>query len=110
MRNPSDHATEEITLAALAKEYSNEKKARALLESWVWRDGPICCHCQSKRVFRLKAQKSSRCGVREGVLKCQDCRKQFTVTVGTIFEKTKVPISKWMMAVFILCGSKKSIS
>src|SRR4029077_10008755 len=47
---------------------------------------------------------------RKGVLKCGACRKQFTVTVGTIFEDSHLPISKWLMALFIICSSKKSIS
>lgn len=101
---------EEITLAGLAQKYSCERKARALLEKTMWPNGPVCPHCQSTANYRLKASPNSKCGVRAGVLKCSDCRKQFTVTVGTIFEKTKVPIAKWMMAVFILCSSKKGIS
>jgi transposase-like protein len=102
--------SEEITLSKLAQKYSDNDKARALLESWIWPNGPVCPHCQSDRVFRLVAKPDSKSPVREGVLKCKACRKQFTVTVGTIFEKSHVPISKWMMAVFVLCSAKKGIS
>lgn len=101
---------EEITLAKLAMEYSDSRKARELLESLLWPKGAVCGHCDSKRVFRLKANPKSKSPVREGVWKCGDCRKQFTVTIGTIFHNTKVPISKWVMATFILCSSKKGIS
>jgi transposase-like protein len=96
---------EEVTLSKLALEYSDEDKARTLLESWIWPKGPVCPHCQSKDACRLQGK-----ATRAGVLKCRDCSKQFTVTVGTIFERSKIPISKWMMAVFILSSSKKGVS
>lgn len=100
-----NNEAEELTLSKLAQEYSDETKARELLESWIWPKGPVCPHCQSVDCVRLNGKST-----RAGVLKCRECEKQFTVTVGTIFERSKIPISKWMMAVFILCSSKKGLS
>jgi transposase-like protein len=97
-------------LTTLAQEYSNEDKARLLLESWRWPNGPVCPHCKNdgkeKPISKLEAQKESKRGVRKGVHFCGACRKQFTVTVGTIFESSHLPISKWLMAIFLMSLSK----
>jgi len=103
----------ESVLMKLAEAYGDETKARALLESWRWPSGPVCPHCQNageKRISKLEAQRASRSGVRQGVYFCGACRQQFTVTVGTVLESSHVPISKWLMALFLLCSSKKSLS
>jgi hypothetical protein len=103
----------ESILMQLAQAYGDEAKARALLESWRWPRGAVCPHCQNageKRISKLAAQPGSRSGVREGVYFCGACRQQFTVTVGTVLEGSHLPISKWLMALFLLCSSKKSLS
>jgi transposase-like protein len=103
----------ESVLKQLAEAYGEEGKARELLESWRWPRGPVCPHCQNageKRISELAAQPGSRSGVREGVYFCGACRQQFTVTVGTVMEGSHLPISKWLMALFLLCSSKKSLS
>jgi len=104
---------DESFLKELAQAYADESKARELLESWRWPNGPVCPHCHNagdKRISRLEAQCSSRRGVRQGVYFCGACRQQFTVTVGTVLEGSHVAISKWVMALFLLCSSKKSLS
>ena len=105
--------TEELNLITLAKEYSDENKARQLLEQLRWPDGPVCPHCKNckeKPIYTLKPKSSSKSPAREGLYKCGACRKQFTVLVGTVFSDSHIPISKWLMAMFIICSSKKSIS
>lgn len=102
---------EELNLVTLAQEYSSEDKARELLERLLWPHGPVCPHCKNhkeKAIYKLTPKEGSK--TRKGWYKCGACRKQFTVTVGTVFEDSHIPISKWMMAFFILCSSKKSIS
>jgi len=102
---------DELNLMTLAKEYSNEDKARGLLESLLWPDGPVCPHCKNhteKPIYELKPAKYS--STRRGVRKCGACRKQFTVTVGGVFESSHIPISTWVMALFIICAAKKSVS
>jgi transposase-like protein len=104
---------DELNLITLAQEYSDDDKARGLLESLLWPDGAICPHCKNhkeKAIYKLQPKAASKSKVRKGVHKCGACRKQFTVTVGTIFEDSHLPISKWLMAIFIICSSKKSIS
>ena len=112
MKNLQATADESV-LTELVQACADEGPARAFLESWRWPDGPVCPHCQNasdKRISRLKAQRTSNNGVRKGVYFCGACRQQFTVTVGTVLERSHVPISKWLMALFLLGSSKKSLS
>ncbi len=82
-----------------------EAEARTYLEAVRWPSGPACVHCGSVEVRRLGGAAAAR-----GVLKCKDCRKQFTVTVGTVFQGSHIPLKKWLMAFHIVCASKKSVS
>jgi len=102
---------DDLNLVLLAKEYSSEKKARKLFESLRWPGGkPVCPHCGFEETYTLKSKPDSKTKLRAGVYCCAACRKPFTATVGTVFENSHVPISKILMAIFILCSSKKSIS
>ncbi len=81
-------------------------RARATLQAVRWPDGPICPHCGSaEKPYQLQGKAH-----RPDLWKCVDCRKQFTVPVGTPFERSKVPLSKWLMAAYLLCSSRKGIS
>jgi len=89
-----------------APHFHNEKAAYAYVEARVWPEGPVCPHCGCfGRIYELKG-KSTRIGVR----KCGDCRKPFTVKVGTIFEASHVPLRLWLQAMFLMASSKKGIS
>jgi len=108
-------ATTNLTLNKLAKKYSEETKARELLESLRWPSGAACPRCGSLDVSKITRKAGSKNPVREGVYRCKDCRKnktkdQFTVTVGTIFEDSHIPLSKWLLAITFLCSSKKGVS
>lgn len=103
-------STEELNLVTLAKDYSDDNTARALLEKLRWPEGPICPHCKAKEPYKIQPKETSKRPARQGLYKCRECRKQFTVTVGTIFEDSHIKISKWLMAIFILCSSKKGVS
>ena len=70
-----------------------------------WPDGPFCPHCGSTTVTRLQGKKH-----RPGLFQCNDCREQFTVTVNTVCERSKIPLSKWCMAIYLLNSSKKGMS
>jgi transposase-like protein len=85
--------------------YSSPEKAREHLEALHWPDGPVCPRCES-----MKATKIGGTTARPGLYMCNDCRRQFTVTVGTIMEDSKIPLNKWLMAYALLNGSKKGIS
>jgi transposase-like protein len=98
-------------------QFKDEAKAREHLEKLRWPNGPVCPHCGSEGAWQIKTKarvrqngKPSR--AREGLYKCAayPCGEQFTVTVGTLFERSKIPLTKWLMAVHLLCASKKGIS
>lgn len=114
MKTQPEFDAEEINLITLAQDYSDEDKARELLERLRWPNGAICPHCKNdgatKPNSKLTPKPDSKRPVRKGVYFCGACRKQFTVTVNTVFEGSHVPISKWLMAWFMICSSKKSLS
>lgn len=102
-------------MSIYAPHFTNEDAAREHLESIRWPDGPFCPHCGSFNAKRLppverKAAKGHAATVRKGVVQCRDCREQYTVTVGTVFERSKVPLYKWLLATYLLTTSKKGIS
>src|SRR5436309_4794889 len=101
-----------MNLTQIAKSYHDEDSARAFLEAQRWPDGKAGCpHCgEIGRAYRLEPKTNGKTHVRKGVWKCGACRKQFTVTVGTIFEDSHIPLSKWLMAFHLLCASKKGMS
>jgi transposase-like protein len=88
-----------------APHFHDNDAARSYLEGVRWPNGPVCPHCKSENEYRLEGEAH-----RKGLLKCGDCRKQYSVTVGTVFERSKIPLSKWLMAAYLLCSSKKGIS
>ena len=93
---------------SLPKIYTDENAARRHLESLLWPDGPYCPHCGNadpKRIHKLKGKST-----RPGVHKCNECEKPFSVTVGTVFESSHVPLHKWVYATHLLTASKKGIS
>ena len=100
-----------LNLSRLAKYFSDETAARELLESMRWPNGPECPLCsQTETVYRmLKLPTSTKPG-RPGLLRCRACKKQFTVTTGTVFEDSHIPISKWLLALHLLASSKKGMS
>lgn len=102
---------DELNLIKLAQEYANEEKARKLFESWRWPGGkPICPHCQHDEAYKIESKQETKNQARLGLYSCAASRKPFTATVGTILEDSHLPISKWLIAIFILCSSKKSVS
>src|SRR5450631_1715538 len=97
--------------------FHDEEAAIAKLESIVWPDGPVCPHCGHEgetyvvKGVRTKPSKKHPEGiVRHGLRTCKECRKQFTVKVGTLFEDSPIPVHKWWQAVHLLASSKKGIS
>lgn len=88
----------------LPKRFTDQDAAREHLEALQWPDGPICPHCG------VIDRASSIKGGRKGLWFCNACRAQFSVTVGTLFERSKVPLNTWLYANHLLCSSKKGIS
>jgi transposase-like protein len=89
--------------------FREEDAAHAFLESLLWPHGTVCPHCGViGTAYKIAANPAKR--VRYGLWKCRDCRKQFTVKVGTVFEHARVPLHKALQAAYLLCSSKKGIS
>lgn len=89
-----------------APHFKDADKARQYLETQVWPHGPVCPHCGViGEHYPLKGKTT-----RPGLYKCRACREPFTVTVGTVFERSKIPLNVWLQAVYLLCSSKKGIS
>jgi transposase-like protein len=86
--------------------FSNEETARRHFETLRWPAGPICPHCGSiNNATELKGKST-----RAGVYKCKDCEKPFTAMIGTVYERSHIPLHKWLLATHLLCASKKGIS
>jgi transposase-like protein len=85
--------------------FHDENAAREWFEARIWPDGPFCAHCGSTVVTRLHGKAH-----RPGLFQCNDCREQFTVTVNTVCERSKIPLSKWCTAVYLINSSKKGMS
>jgi transposase-like protein len=89
----------------LAPRFIDPVAARKHLEALRWPNGAECPHCGLIDATKLEGKKH-----REGVYQCNKCREQFTVTVGTLFEKSKIPLNKWLLCNHLLCASKKGMS
>jgi transposase-like protein len=87
--------------------FHDDDAARAHLESLLWPQGPVCplCGVMGDRITKLQGKST-----RPGVYKCKDCRKPFTVTIGTVMKRSKVPLSKWVLAAQLMASSKKGMS
>lgn len=89
-----------------APHFQDADQARLYLEALRWPTGRVCPHCGSiGEHYELKGKTT-----RPGLYKCSDCREQFTVTVGTVFERSKIALNIWLQAVYLLCSSKKGMS
>jgi len=105
-------------MSVLAKKwFYDEAAAFEHVENILWTEGPVCPKCGNcdkhwkLTGVRTKPSKKHPEGVeRHGLYKCAECRSQFTVRVGTIFEESKLPLHKWLQAIHLLCSSKKGIS
>ena len=87
-------------------QFTNDEASRDFLEGIIWPNGAVCPHCGGTE----RNTRSQAASHRPGVWHCGDCRSQFTVTVGTVFERSKVPLHKWVLANHLMCSSKKGMS
>jgi transposase-like protein len=86
--------------------FHDEAKAREWFEARIWPDGPFCPHCgETQKLTRLHGKAH-----RPGLIQCNSCREQFTVTVNTVCERSKIPLTKWCLAIYLLNSSKKGMS
>jgi transposase-like protein len=88
------------------KTFTDEIAARAHFEKMRWPDGPICPHCGTiDEATELRGEST-----RAGLYKCRACQKPFTATMGTLYEKSHIPLHKWLLATHLMTASKKGIS
>lgn len=105
-----------INLAQIAKDYSDEVEAYQLVERVRWPNGPVCPHCGTVDHAYLLQPKAGVRTTRKGTVsyrrlwKCGACRQQFSVLVGTIFEDSKIPLHKWLLAIHLICAGKNGVS
>jgi transposase-like protein len=92
--------------ALSAPHFHSEEAAYAYVEARIWPEGPVCPHCGGVERIGLMGGKSTR----HGLYKCYQCRKPFTVKIGTIFESSHVALNIWLQAMYLIAGSKKGIS
>lgn len=99
-------------MGLLQKQFQDEDAAREWLEKVLWPNGPVCPHCMFDKAYKIESKPDAKTKVRKGLYKCArpDCRKNFTVTVGSVFEDSHIPLHKWLAAFHLMCSSKKGIS
>jgi transposase-like protein len=111
MQNELLPTPSEMTLHQAMKHFNTEEKAREYIESLLWPNGTVCPHCknaEAKSIWKIAANPKKK--IRAGLYRCAKCKKEFTCTVGTIFEDSHIPLSKWLVAWYMLCTQKKGIS
>src|ERR1039458_5324333 len=107
-----------MNLIDVAKQFGTPEACNDFLESMRWPDGAECPHCHGKQVSKYVKQASTRkSGLRKGqplpariLYVCRQCKKQFSVTEGTIFNDTHLPLEKWYTAVALMVNAKKGVS
>lgn len=105
-----------LNLTSIAKQFSDEGEAYKFVECIRWPDGPVCPHCGViDHAYFLQpkdGERKTRTGSTSArrVWKCADCRKQFSVLIGTIFEGSKIPLQKWLLAFHMLASAKNGVA
>jgi transposase-like protein len=88
--------------------FTDPDAARVWLEAQRWPNGPVCPHCGNSDPAAIRSLKGK--AHRPGVYQCNACREQFTVTVGSVMERSKIPLNKWVLAMHLMSSSKKGMS
>ena len=110
LRTPEE-TPKDLTLDQIMERFNTDEKARAYWESIHWPNGAVCPHCKNndqKSICKIQANTETK--VRAGLHQCAKCGKQFTSTIGTIFEDSHIPLRKWIVAFYLNSSSKKGIS
>ena len=94
-----------MNIDQLKEQFPNEDTCRVFVESILWKHGRNCPHCYCLKTYHL-----SGASVRSGVYECGRCKGQFTITVKTPMHSTKLPLSKWLLAMYLIVNSSKGIS
>jgi transposase-like protein len=106
-----EETPKDLTLDQIMARFNTDESARAYWESIHWPNGAVCPHCSNndqKAICKIQANTEKK--VRAGLHQCGKCGKQFTSTIGTIFEDSHIPLRKWIVAFYLNSSSKKGIS
>lgn len=90
--------------------FQDENIAREALEAILWPDGPVCPHCHNSNQDLIAKVEGKKHSHRAGLYYCNECKGTFTVTVGTVLERSKIPLTKWWMAARMLNSGKNGVS
>ena len=94
-----------MNIDQLRKQFPDEDACRLFFESILWENGRICPHCYNEKSYRL-----SSASVRKGTYECSGCKRQFTITTKTPMHSTKLPLWKWLLAMYYMVNSSKGVS
>jgi transposase-like protein len=111
MKNELLPTPKDLTLDEINQRFASEDTAREYIETILWPNGPTCPHCKNNdqsKIWKIKSNPDKK--IRAGLHRCASCNKEFTCTVGTIFEDSHIPLRKWLIAWYLVCSSKKGIS
>jgi transposase-like protein len=93
-------------IRAFVRRFSTDKSCREYLEARLWPNGPVCPHCPGgKKIYRIRGRSA-----RKGLYACGACRRQFTVTIGTILERSHIPLPIWFLGILVVCMCPDTIS
>lgn len=102
---------DEMTLDKINQHFNTDETAREYLEAIRWPNGVVCPHCKNsdtKKIWKIQPNPAKK--IRAGLYRCAECNKEFTCTVGTIFEDSHIPLRKWLVAWYLISTAKKGIS
>ena len=111
MKETLQTTPDDLTLDQIMQRFASDEDARAYWESIHWPNGAVCPHCKNnepKSIWKIEANAKKK--IRAGLHQCGKCDKQFTSTIGTIFEDSHIPLRKWLIAFYLNSASKKGIS
>jgi transposase-like protein len=111
MKETLQTTPDDLTLDQIMQRFASDENARAYWESIHWPHGSVCPHCKNadaKSIWKIEANEKKK--IRAGLHQCAKCNKQFTSTIGTIFEDSHIPLRKWLVAFYLNSASKKGIS
>ena len=94
-----------MNIDELREQIPDEASCRKFFEKLIWPDGRLCPHCRCSHSYRLRGSTS-----RAGLYECAECKRQFTVTTRTTMHSTKLPLWKWLLAIYYILNSSKGIS
>ena len=106
---------QKITLDYIARNFSDENEAYLFIEAMRWPNGPVCPHCRGTKAYFLQPRTPDRYtrtghATQRRVWKCAACKKQFSVLMGTIFEGSRIPVSKWLLGMHMMCSAKNGVA